>query len=109
MVNRIEDLLPVGRKNAITTEELLKRSGYKTARALQQQIAIERKEGALIMSGNRRGYWKPANREEIQEYIRNMESRGKHIFEAVRSAREALEELPGQVQINDVLLGIEDD
>lgn len=35
---RIEHLLPVGKENAITTSELVKRSGCSSARELQQHM-----------------------------------------------------------------------
>ena len=36
---RIVNLLPCGQENAISTQDLMKLSGYDTARDLQQQIA----------------------------------------------------------------------
>ena len=52
-------MLPTGKENAITTEELVKLSGCGSARELQKQIAFEREHGALICSGAGRGYWRP--------------------------------------------------
>ena len=49
-------MLPTGKENAITTEELVKLSGCGSARELQKQIAFEREHGALICSGAGRGY-----------------------------------------------------
>lgn len=59
---QIESLLPVGKENAVTTAELVKRSGCSSARELQQKIAYERNHGAVICSGSGKGYWKPKNR-----------------------------------------------
>lgn len=48
----IEGLLPVGKENAITTQDLVKLSGCGSARELQQRIAYEREQGAIICSGS---------------------------------------------------------
>ena len=66
---QIESLLPVGKENAITTAELVKRSGCSSARELQQKIAYERNHGAVICSGSGKGYWKPKNRQEVWSSI----------------------------------------
>lgn len=55
----IMELLPVGKENAISTADLLRRSGCSSARELQQRIAYERSQGAIICSGSSRGYWRP--------------------------------------------------
>lgn len=65
----IEGLLPVGKENAVTTQELVKLSGCGSARELQQRIAYEREYGAIICSGSGRGYWRPKDRKEIRIYI----------------------------------------
>lgn len=46
----IEGLLPVGKENAVTTQELVKMTGCGSARELQQRIAYEREHGAIICS-----------------------------------------------------------
>lgn len=48
----IEGLLPVGKENAVTTQDLVKLSGCGSARELQQRIAYEREYGAIICSGS---------------------------------------------------------
>lgn len=45
----IEGLLPVGKENAVTTQELVKMTGCGSARELQQRIAYEREHGALFV------------------------------------------------------------
>ncbi|MCQ2507592.1 MAG: hypothetical protein MJ097_02245 [Dorea sp.] len=95
---RVADLLGTGKENAMTTAELLELTGFQTARALQNQIAKERKE-VVICSGSGRGYWLPANREEIEEFNNNMTSRAVKIFESSKCARDALGIATGQVDI----------
>lgn len=84
---QIESLLPVGKENAVTTAELVKRSGCSSARELQQKIAYERNHGAVICSGSGKGYWKPKNRQEIVEFCRTMDARARNTFAATRSAK----------------------
>lgn len=103
--SRIEGLLPVGKENAITTSELVKRSGCSSARELQQHIAYERKHGAIICSGSGRGYWKPKNRKEIEEFCRTMDARARNTFAATQSAKRALKVPEGQQVIGG---GLED-
>ena len=87
---RIVNLLPCGQENAISTQDLMKLSGYDTARDLQQQIAWERNHGAVICSGSSKGYWKPKNREEIVQFCKTMEARARNIIAATRSTKLAL-------------------
>lgn len=96
----VYDKLGIGMENAVSTEDLLTMTGYKSARSLQSEIAEERKQGFIICSGSGRGYWRPASREETERFIRNMESRAKMIFLACRSARQALELPEGQLEID---------
>lgn len=69
----IDPLLPIGKENAITTQELMRISGCGSSRELRQRIALERERGAIICSGSGRGYWKPKNLQEIQEFALNVE------------------------------------
>lgn len=96
---KITSLLPVGKKNAISTEQLMILSGCHSARELQQRIARERSKGAVICSGSGRGYWLPQDRKEIEEFCKTMESRAKNIFNATKSARKVLEMPEGQQDI----------
>lgn len=86
----IERLLPVGKENAITTQDLVKLSGCGSARELQQRIAYEREQGAIICSGSGRGYWRPKDRQEIQEFVHTMNARALNTLKAVKSAKRAL-------------------
>lgn len=93
---RIMNLLPVGRENAISTEELVRLVGCNSSRELQEYIASERNRGALICSGSGKGYWRPKNRQEIQEFVRMMDARALNTLRAAKSARAALKVPAGQ-------------
>lgn len=96
----IEGLLPIGKENAVTTQELVKMSGCGSARELQQRIAYEREHGAIICSGSGRGYWKPKNRQEIQQFVKTMNARALNTLKAARSAKRALRVPEGQQTMN---------
>ena len=86
----IEHLLPIGKENAITTEELVKLSGCGSARELQKQIAFERERGAIICSGSGRGYWRPKDNWEVREFIRIMDAKARNTLKAAAGAKRAL-------------------
>lgn len=88
----IYDLLPVGEENAVSRRELTQRIGV-SDRRLRQQIAQERKAGALILSSeSHSGYYRPANAQELRRFVASMTSRGAGVFAAVAAARAALAE-----------------
>lgn len=86
----IASLLPVGKENAIPTQELVKLVGCSSARELQQYIAQERKRGAVICSSTTGGYFIPVNRAEIAEFCKSLENRASNTFIAIQSAKRAL-------------------
>ena len=92
----IMSLLPVGKENAISTAELVQLVGCGSARDLQERIACERNHGAIICSGSGRGYWRPKDRQEIQEFVRTMDARALNTLRAAKSARAALKVPEGQ-------------
>lgn len=96
----IEGLLPVGKENAVTTQELVKMTGCGSARELQQRIAYEREHGAIICSESGRGYWRPKDRKEIQEFVHTMNARALNTLKAVKSAKRALKVPEGQQSMN---------
>ena len=93
---QIAGLLPFGKENAVTTQELMRLTGCGSARELQQRIAYERERGAVICSGSGKGYWRPKDRQEIEQFIKTMKARALNTLKAVRSARRALRVPEGQ-------------
>lgn len=92
----IESLLPIGKENAIPTQELVKLAGCNSPRELQQHIALERRAGAVICSSTTGGYFIPANHAEIAEFCNSLENRASNTFIAIQSARRALQKPEGQ-------------
>ena len=87
----IEKLLPVGKENAIDSQTLAELAGCKSVRELQQMIAVERANGAVIISSTTGGYYLPANKHEIREFIATLNNRGRNTIAALESAIKALE------------------
>lgn len=87
--NKIVDLLPTGKCNAIDSQLLADLLGCKSVRELQSLISAERAAGAVILStcNDGGGYYLPANDQEVQEFIRTLEARGKNTLLALKSAR----------------------
>lgn len=92
----VAELLHHGADNAITTKELLRRSGFATARELQQEIREERAAGALILSKTSEGggYFLPSEgaqgTAEIEQFIRTLHARAANTFAALKAAKAAL-------------------
>lgn len=101
----ISQFLKQGKKNAMSSKDLMRLVGSGTLRELRMQIAIERELGALIISDTRGGYYLPADgeegREELSRYVASMTSRAAHIFKATEGAKAALAILDGQEQIKE--------
>lgn len=87
---KIASLLPVGKENAISTENLVNITGCGSSRELQQYIAQERKAGAVICSSTTGGYFLPESRREIAEFHRSLKSRAENTLVAIESAEKAL-------------------
>lgn len=89
----IAELLPQGEANAVTTEELLRRSGFTERREMTKEIERERLAGALILSKccDGGGYYLPkdgeAGTEELRRYCRTLSARAKSTFRVLRAAR----------------------
>lgn len=93
---KIASLLPVGKENAISTQDLVQLTGCSSARELQQYIAAERSRGAVICSSTTGGYFLPANHKETAEFCKALENRAKNTFLALRSAKQSLKVPEGQ-------------
>lgn len=95
----IMSILPEGKENSISSEDLAQLTGCKSVRELQERIASERNRVALICSGSGKGYWRPKNRQEIQEFVKTMDARALNTLRAARSAKMALRIPEGQQYI----------
>ena len=95
---KLLDYIPTGAENAISAEELCKRAGLTSVRAMQQQIHRLREQGHVICSSTDRpaGYFIAANPKEAARFIRSMESRRREIGRAIQAARKYIQEAGGK-------------
>ena len=104
----IESLLLEGEENAIPSNQLVKMGQFKSVRELQAQVAREREAGALILSTCRggAGYFLPsageAGKREIAAFVATLRARALNTLRALKTAREALESVEGQVTLDDI-------
>ncbi len=98
----IAGLLPIGKENAVSTNELVNLLGCKSARELQERIALERNAGAVICSSTTGGYYLPANHAEMAEFCKTLENRAFNTLMALQSTKRAMEMPEGQQSIEGV-------
>ena len=104
----IESLLLEGEENAIPSNQLVKMGQFKSVRELQALIAREREAGALILSTCRGGggYFLPsageAGKREIAAFVATLRELELNTLRAIKTAREALESVEGQVTLDDI-------
>lgn len=104
----VESLLLQGEGNALPSNELVRLTGFRSVRELQNEIAREREAGALILSTCRGGggYFLPspgeAGQREISAFVATLRARAINTLRALKAAREALESLEGQVSLDDL-------
>jgi len=91
----ITDYIPLGSANAITTEELVRLTGFNSARELQAGIETLRNQGYVIASKchDGGGYFIPETAHELKTFIRTVENRAKHSLRSLQSAKRMLDEL----------------
>ncbi len=86
----IIELLPKGKENAISTQTLCKAAGFDNVRTLRSAVAKERKEGALIASSSKGGYYIPADDKELEEFVSILDRKARSIMVVLQPARKAL-------------------
>lgn len=94
-LGKVEELLSEGKENAISKEYLMNVFVI-SERELEKEIALERKNGAVILSAAAGGYFLPKDKEEIAEWIALAEKQAKNRLANLRSAKAMLEKIEGQ-------------
>ena len=92
----IYELLNEGAQNARTAKELCIQLGIdeKDWREVTKAIERERRDGKPICassSSDSPGYYKPANRKELEHYINKLRRRAGEIFKTRRALQKVLE------------------
>ncbi len=106
---QVESLLLHGSVNAISTADLVKLSEFNNVRSLQQEIELERSQGALILSksGTGGGYYLPSDdpeeaRRELERFVRTLHARAINTLRTLKAAKAALEVVPGQTEVTEL-------
>lgn len=91
----IINYIPEGYANAISRKELCRITGMKD-RDMRAAIEIARRKTIIISSCNGSGYWlypddpTPEEKQMLQKYVKQQESRAKSIFYALKPARKMM-------------------
>ena len=88
-------LLHTGAENGTTLRELVAATGL-NERVVRLKIQQERKDGKLILSNNRDGYFLPECPEDVRRFARSMSRRAAEIAGVARAAETALADMTGQ-------------
>jgi len=93
--------LPVGEACAVPAEQLVRTLRLGDKRTLRKAVAAARAEGQVIctVGGPDGGYFLPKNRAEILAWTATMSRKAASTFAALKSARAALEQMDGQMQL----------
>ena len=97
----ILDYVPKGKINRISTQELMKKTGITTPRALRKLIRQQRAKGAIIAStkADGGGYFIPESRAELLDYAKETERQGASTFATLKATRELLKLPEGQLSL----------
>lgn len=90
----LTQIIPVGRKNAVSRVQLRARSGL-SDRAMREQIAATRREIPIINDQSGIGYYIPTEEdlEEAKAFLRQEEARAKSTFLGIRGLRRWIKEV----------------
>ncbi len=81
--------IPYGKENAKTRDELCKETKMDDRKVRSIISELRKKELICSLSGSS-GYWRPTNREEVKQYLKETTKRIKSLYEDCRLAREYL-------------------
>ena len=95
MNTKLLEHIPSGNQNAVSVQRLAELTGARSERCLRADVRELRKAGELICSSPG-GYYRPATRAEIADFIERMEGHAIGVFQAIKSAREAMKQMEGQ-------------
>ena len=94
MGDQLLDLIPEGRKNAVSSRKFMELLNC-SERKLRSMISTIRKEGRFVCFCNQ-GFFFHANEQELSQTFQTLERKAKGIFESLKSARRELRQTKGQ-------------
>lgn len=93
----VYESLCYGRENAVRSQDLAKRLGFKTIRELQKQVEAERAAGYVILCDSQgAGYYLSNDPVELRRFTRTLNARAANTLKAAESAQRALDAATGQ-------------
>lgn len=100
-INDVLRHIPYGAQNGVSMKSLIHSTGLsdRTVRTVISKLRID--EGIPI-AGDGHGYYRPATREELLRYVIMFNKRAMTALKSIKSAREQLEEMEGQLSIEEV-------
>lgn len=89
--NKVLDMIPFGRKNAISRENLCRATGM-SDRAVREAISILRREHCILNNQDGNGYYRPFMQDEyyVEEFLKQESRRAKSIFWSLKGAKDWL-------------------
>lgn len=99
------NILPMGKRNAISTEELRQILGFSTTRCLQLDIAEARAAGVPILSATSGGYYLPQSTAEVVECQRTLRARAISTLKTLKNLNQYALDMDAdykQLSINDI-------
>lgn len=102
-MERLKEVIPIGKANAIHQEELARRLGVNPAGA-KRIVRKARAAGMQIMS-SQCGYWITDNDADMQAYFDMMRRQALSRLKTIKPVRNTLNETKGQISLSDVLAG----
>lgn len=100
--NKILNCLKVGKSNAVRRETIAQLTNIHDRKVRSCIASMRRKGVAIISSSSCAGYWLAENDDEKKEYLKMMESYGKHCFGVGTTMRQELKNA-GQMSIEELL------
>ena len=99
----IEDYIPYGKENAVTREELVRRTGI-SDRNIREMIAKARRTTLILNLQDGKGYYRPTKEEraDVERFVKQEKSRAMHIFWSICTAKDFLSQIDGQLDIRDI-------
>ncbi len=100
-ITNYEEILPRGKENAISSQELAEKLGFESVRKLQIDVSRSRGAGQIILSATTGGYYLPVDDEEIEEFVAVLMASAINTFRALKSAKEKLKLNSNQLTLDE--------
>lgn len=97
----IENIIPIGKQNAVHLSELMEKSNMKE-HSVKQAIRELRSNGVEILSG-KEGYWIAGNDAERIQFIKMMRQQAFSRLTSIKAISGKLKEFKGQLELNEFM------